>query len=113
MVDVSEKPQSARGACASGSIKVSQKVLDALREDKVPKGDVFAAARIAGIMAAKRTSDLIPLCHPLSLSNVTIDFKTLSDKKKDFVRVFCQACWKHWSRNGGVDRNKRRSSNYL
>lgn len=82
MVDVSEKPQSARGACASGSIKVSQKVLDALREDKAPKGDVFAAARIAGIMAAKRTSDLIPLCHPLSLSNVTIDFKTLSDKKK-------------------------------
>ncbi len=74
MVDVGGKPQTARIAIATGLIRMSANALDAIRNGGVPKGDVLATARIAGIMAAKKTSDLIPLCHPLGLDAVTIDF---------------------------------------
>ncbi len=74
MVDVGGKPATARVAIASGRIRMSPEALSAIRDGNVPKGDVFAAARIAGIMAAKRTADLIPLCHPLALDAVTVDF---------------------------------------
>ncbi len=74
MVDVGSKAETARVAIASGKIAMSAVGLEAIREGKVPKGDVLAAARIAGIMAAKKTADLIPLCHPLPLSSVTVDF---------------------------------------
>lgn len=74
MVDVGGKPATERRAVASGRITMSPDALAAIRAGNAPKGDVLATARIAGIMAAKRTGDLIPLCHPLGLEAVTIDF---------------------------------------
>jgi cyclic pyranopterin phosphate synthase len=74
MVDVGGKPATARLAVASGRIRMSPRALAAIREGDAPKGDVLAAARIAGIMAAKKTGELIPLCHPLALDAVTLDF---------------------------------------
>jgi len=74
MVDVGAKADTARIAIASGRITMSAAALSAIREGQVPKGDVLAAARIAGIMAAKKTAELIPLCHPLPLHAVTLDF---------------------------------------
>jgi cyclic pyranopterin phosphate synthase len=74
MVDVGAKAESERVAVASGRIAMSTEALAAIREGDAPKGDVLAAARIAGIMAAKRTGDLIPLCHPLGLEAVNLDF---------------------------------------
>ncbi len=74
MVDVGGKVQSARVAVAEGRIAMSAEARDAIRDGAAPKGDVLAAARIAGIMAAKKTAELIPLCHPLALDTVTVDF---------------------------------------
>ena len=79
MVDVGAKPATARRAVATGRITMSAEALGAIRAGNAPKGDVLSTARIAGIMAAKRTSDLIPLCHPLALSKVGIDFTWLDD----------------------------------
>ena len=74
MVDVGGKAETSRVAIAEGRIRMSGAALAAIRDGAVPKGDVLAAARIAGIMAAKQTAALIPLCHPLALDAVTIDF---------------------------------------
>ena len=74
MVDVGAKEATARTAVASGQIRMSAAALDAVRAGDAPKGDVLGAARIAGIMAAKKTAELIPLCHPLALDSVTLDF---------------------------------------
>ncbi len=74
MVDVGGKPETHRVAIASGRIRMSSEAFAAIREGNAPKGDVLAAARIAGIMAAKRTAELIPLCHSLALDAVTVDF---------------------------------------
>lgn len=74
MVDVGGKPATRRVAIAAGRIRMSAEALAAIRDGAVPKGDVLAAARIAGIMAAKKTAELIPLCHPLALDAVTVDF---------------------------------------
>jgi cyclic pyranopterin phosphate synthase len=74
MVDVGGKPATARRAVASGRIMMSAEALAAIRVGNAPKGDVLSAARIAGIMAAKRTGELIPLCHSLGLEAVNIDF---------------------------------------
>jgi cyclic pyranopterin phosphate synthase len=73
MVDVSEKEVTSRLAVARGTIRMAAATLALIREGKVGKGDVFAVARIAGIMAAKKTSDLIPMCHPLNISSVEIE----------------------------------------
>ena len=73
MVDVGAKAETARTARAEGSIKMSAETLSAIERSTVSKGDVVAAARIAGIMAAKRTAELIPLCHPLPLTDVGVD----------------------------------------
>ncbi|WP_420143247.1 cyclic pyranopterin monophosphate synthase MoaC [Sphingobium sp.] len=74
MVDVSAKAITARQAIASGRIDMSADAASAIADGLVKKGDVLAVARVAGIMAAKRTADLIPLCHPIPLSAVTVDF---------------------------------------
>jgi len=74
MVDVGGKAETQRIAIASGRIRMSAAALEAIREGAVPKGDVIAAARIAGIMAAKKTADLIPLCHPLLLHSAGVEF---------------------------------------
>ena len=73
MVDVSEKQASARTAVATGVVRTTEEVVALVRSDGLPKGDALATARIAGIMAAKRTGELIPLCHPLMLSKVAVD----------------------------------------
>ena len=75
MVDVGDKSSTSREAVAQGSVRMKPATLAAIRDGAVPKGDVLAAARIAGIMAAKRTPELIPLCHTLLLSKVAIDFE--------------------------------------
>ncbi|MDN5895460.1 MAG: cyclic pyranopterin monophosphate synthase MoaC [Nocardioides sp.] len=79
MVDVSEKAVTSRTATASGRVLVSAKVIELLRGDGVPKGDALGAARIAGIMGAKQTPSLIPLCHPLAISGVTVDLELHED----------------------------------
>lgn len=79
MVDVSGKDVTARTARASGRVLVSPQVVELLRGEGVPKGDALATARIAGIMGAKRTPDLIPLCHPLAVSGVTLDLSVADD----------------------------------
>lgn len=76
MVDVSDKPVTARTAIAEGFIAMRAETLALLKRGDAPKGDVLATARIAGIMAAKRTHELIPLCHPLALAKVTVDLQT-------------------------------------
>jgi cyclic pyranopterin phosphate synthase len=73
MVDVSAKEVSARTATASGFVRLSADCVAALRAGNVPKGDALAVARIAGIQAAKRTPDLVPLCHPIAIHGVTVD----------------------------------------
>ena len=73
MVDVSNREITVRTAQASGHVKLSSEVLTMLRDKTVPKGDVLATARIAGIMGAKRTPELIPLCHPIALHSVTVE----------------------------------------
>ena len=75
MVDVSAKADTAREAVAEGRITMSAEALDAVRAGNIKKGDVLGTARIAGIMAAKKTSELIPLCHPLMLSKIAIAFE--------------------------------------
>jgi cyclic pyranopterin monophosphate synthase len=79
MVDVSAKPATTRIAIAEGRVMMRKQTLDIVRKGDAKKGDVFGAARIAGIMAAKRTHDLIPLCHPLSLSQIEVDAKADSE----------------------------------
>jgi cyclic pyranopterin monophosphate synthase len=79
MVDVSGKQQTAREAVASGRVLVSATVVRLLRGDGVPKGDALGVARVAGIMAAKRTPDLVPLCHPLAISKVAVDLQVADD----------------------------------
>ncbi len=79
MVDVSNKSPSKRTAIASGLVVLSQDAFNAIVDKRVPKGDVFATARIAGIMAAKRVGSLIPLCHPLPVEHVEIDFRPRND----------------------------------
>ena len=87
MVDVSGKPLSIRTAVATGKVRLQRETLDLIANDQIAKGNVFATARIAGIQAAKETAHLIPLCHPLPLSEIKIDIVT-SD---NFVEVKCTA----------------------
>jgi cyclic pyranopterin phosphate synthase len=79
MVDVSGKDVTARVAVATGRVLLSAAVVDLLRGEGVPKGDALGVARVAGIMAAKRTPDLVPLCHPLAISGVTVDLEVADD----------------------------------
>ena len=79
MVDVSGKDVTTRRAVATGRVLVSPTVVGLLRGEGVPKGDALGVARVAGIMAAKRTPDLVPLCHPIALSGVNVDLEVLDD----------------------------------
>ncbi|MDX2223807.1 MAG: cyclic pyranopterin monophosphate synthase MoaC [Rhodospirillaceae bacterium] len=85
MVDVSAKPATAREAVARGSVLMQAATLRLIKSGRVKKGDVLAVAQLAGIMAAKRTPDLIPLCHPLALSSVKVDLTC--DAKKNAVNI--------------------------
>jgi cyclic pyranopterin monophosphate synthase len=86
MVDVSDKELTNREALAKGSVIMKKETLRLIRENKIAKGDVLAAARIAGIMASKKTADMIPLCHPLSISSAGIEFEF--DKREDRLHIF-------------------------
>lgn len=79
MVDVSAKDATVRTATARGRVQVSADVVRLLRDGALPKGDALAVARIAGIMAAKRTPDLVPLCHPIAITGVTVDLTIAAD----------------------------------
>jgi cyclic pyranopterin phosphate synthase len=79
MVDVGGKPETRRRAVASGEIRMQPATLARIVAGEVPKGDVLAVARVAGIMAAKKTGDLIPLCHPLGLDSVVVDLSPTGD----------------------------------
>lgn len=80
MVDVSEKPATARTASAVGTIRVNREIMDAVVHKTAAKGDVLGVARVAGIMAAKRTFELIPMCHPLCIRKCAVDFETDEDR---------------------------------
>lgn len=79
MVDVTAKPEVYREATARGTLKLKSETIELIKEGKVEKGDPFYAAKIAGVLAAKNTSSLIPLCHPLPLTDVKIDVRTVDD----------------------------------
>jgi len=87
MVDVTGKEVTTRTAVAQGSIKVSAEIIEAIKNGTSKKGDVLGVARVAGIMATKRTSDLIPMCHPLALNKCSIDFDI--DEKIGTVTAIC------------------------
>ncbi len=88
MVDISEKQVTERIAVAQGRILVCKEIFDSIRAGSIKKGDVLGVARIAGIMGAKKTSELIPLCHPLMLTKCTVDF-FLEDGGQPAVRAVC------------------------
>ncbi len=90
MVDVSEKPLTKREAVASGSIYMKPETIKMIKDRQISKGDVLSAARIAGIMAAKKTSELIPMCHPLNITSVNIDFEVDEEKNKIDIKTIAK-----------------------
>lgn len=89
MVDVTAKNETERTAIAKGRIRVSPDTMTAIREGSAAKGDVLGVARVAGIMAVKRTSDLIPMCHPLMIGKTSIDFRILEESCE--IECLCTA----------------------
>ena len=89
MVDVSDKDITKRIAVAEGTIKLSREAMDAVLGRKIKKGDVFTVAQVAGIMGAKRTSEIIPMCHPLALSNAAVTFEV--DEEACTIKATCTA----------------------
>src|SRR4030067_1748016 len=89
MVDVGSKPATQRNAIARGAVNMKKETLRLITDKKIAKGNVFETARLAGIMAAKKTCELIPLCHQLNLTSVSVDFDI--DKKKNTVRIEAKA----------------------
>ena len=87
MVDVSDKPQSERTATAEAVVRMDPETIDLILAGRLPKGDVLSVARVAGILGAKKTSELIPLCHPLSITKVSIDFERVSPEKLQVVSI--------------------------
>jgi cyclic pyranopterin monophosphate synthase len=85
MVDVSEKATTQREAVARGSVIMKKETVRLIKGDKMPKGDVLTVARVAGIMAAKKTPEIIPMCHPLNLSSVKIDFQFDAKNQKIII----------------------------
>ncbi len=84
MVDVSKKGVTVRVAVTTGGIRMKPATLDKIKQNEIKKGDVLSVARVAGIMAAKKTPDLIPLCHPITIDNITVDFSFVGD---DFIKI--------------------------
>jgi cyclic pyranopterin phosphate synthase len=87
MVDVGGKPDTVRVAVARGKVQMRRATLDLIRQGALEKGDVLAVARVAGIMAAKRTPDLVPLCHPLLLTHVAVDFELRDEGDDGWVDI--------------------------
>ena len=89
MVDISDKKASKRVAIASGSVNVSKKILELIKNDNVEKGDIFSTARIAGIIASKKTHELIPLCHNINIDFIKVDISV--DSKMSSINVICES----------------------
>ncbi len=89
MVDVSDKSETERVACAAGAVFMNENTLRRIEEGRIGKGDVLAVAQVAGILAAKRTSDLIPMCHPLMLTGVDIRFRVFRAGDSRGVEIAC------------------------
>lgn len=87
MVDVSEKPPTQREAIAAGSVHMKPETIRLIKDRRISKGDVLGVARVAGIMAAKRTPVLIPMCHPLNITSVNIDFDVDENKNKIDIKT--------------------------
>jgi cyclic pyranopterin phosphate synthase len=87
MVDISEKPVTAREAEAAGRVLVSPRVVELLRGQGMPKGDALGVARVAGILGAKRTPDLVPLCHPIAITGVSVDVTVTDEAVEITARV--------------------------
>ena len=87
IVDVSAKESTLREAAAQGKVLMNPNTVKAIEQGEVPKGDVLAVARIAGIMAAKKTSDIIPMCHPLELTGINIDFSSNIEKGEITIKA--------------------------
>ncbi len=89
MVDISDKKASKRVAIASGSVNVSKKTVELIKNDNIEKGDIFSTARIAGIMASKKTHELIPLCHNINIDFIKVDISV--DNKMTSINVVCES----------------------
>jgi cyclic pyranopterin phosphate synthase len=90
MVDVTAKPETGRTASASGAVLMAPATLALVQQGKMGKGDVLAVARLAGIMAAKRTAELIPLCHPLALTAISVDLACDEPRNAVIIRATCR-----------------------
>ncbi|MEW6213718.1 MAG: cyclic pyranopterin monophosphate synthase MoaC [Nitrospirota bacterium] len=88
MVDVTEKPSTQREAVAKGSVYMKSETLELIKDRRIPKGDVFCVAKVAGIMAAKKTSELVPMCHPLNITLINIDFNLDSKNSKVDIEAY-------------------------
>ncbi|MGB4704876.1 MAG: cyclic pyranopterin monophosphate synthase MoaC [Candidatus Saccharicenans sp.] len=91
MIDVAGKAETLRTAEARGEVRMSSAVLQLILENRLPKGDVLAAARLAGIQAAKKTSELIPLCHPLRITSVEVELRPVKSKRLVEIRSIVKA----------------------
>lgn len=100
MVDVSDKDVTKRSATAQSKIKVTEEIYAAITEDNIKKGDVLAVSQVAGIMAAKNTSQIIPMCHPLMLNGIDISFEWENDKKNDVYILKISATVKTTGKTG-------------
>lgn len=101
MVDVSDKPETARNALAYSSIKVNKEIYEKITNQQMKKGDVLAVAQVAGVMAAKKTWDIIPMCHPLSLTGIDISFEWKESEQSEYeLRI---SAWVKTRGNTGVE----------
>lgn len=113
MVDVSEKKETSRTAIASGRIRVNHAVYEAIEQGTAKKGDVLGTARIAGIMAAKNTSAVIPLCHPLPIAKCSVDFTMLPEECAVEARATVKVTGADRRRDGSAPLRQRRALDHL
>src|SRR5512135_877924 len=101
MVDIGNKPETERMAIARGTVRMNRTTLELIQAGGIPKGDVFAVARVAGIMAAKKTHELIPMCHPLLITDIEVAFEVDPTETNDeFARVNLTSTAKSYGKTG-------------
>lgn len=113
MVDVSGKQVTYRTALATGYISVGPEIMEAVTAGNVKKGDVLGVARVAGIMGVKKTSELIPMCHPLPIQKCSIDYELDQQKKSDPRFLYCKDRGQNRRGNGSTDRCPGDTSDHL
>ena len=95
MVDVGAKDDTERAATATATVSMKQETFQRIMDGEIKKGDVLGVAQVAGIMAAKKTSDLIPMCHPLNITSVEMDFLPDEEDQPDQGNSYSKACWEN------------------